>query len=1020
MLALALLVSPEAAVGRSHGGGAARRDTHPPSRPAGLTASPAGASRIDLRWTASTDNVGVAGYLIERCQGSGCRAFTQTAETSGTGASYGDTGLAAGTSYGYRVRAIDAAGNLSGYSNVARAATPTGGTSTPDLVAAYGFNEGSGTKASDASGNGNHGTLANATWAAGGKFGKALAFNGTSALVTVPSSASLRLTTAMTLEAWVKPSPGAAAWRDVIYKGNDDYFLEASSFNGGLPGGGGTLGGLDVVAYGTGPLPANTWTHIAVTYDGTVVRFYQNGVEMGAGLRTGGIATSATPLQIGGDTLYGQYFQGLIDEVRVYKVARSAAQIQVDSSTPIAPATGDTEPPTAPGNLTATGTSLSQITLHWTPATDDVGVTGYRVERCPGSSCTTFVEVGSTVGSGTTAVDSGLAPGTTYSYRVRASDAAGNLGPYSNVARGTPALTVTPRVAVLTFSQTQQFTAGASGMIWAVDGVTGGSTAAGRITPDGLYTPPGSVGRHTVTATTADRLQSASATVHVTNYPGTFTHHNDNARTGQNPGETVLTPANVRPATFGKLFSYTLDGNAYASPLYVANVAIPGRGVKNVVYVATEHDSVWAFDADGIEGTALWHRSFIDPASGVTTVPSSDTYEAGDIFPEIGITGTPVIDPASGTLYVVAKTKEVSGGTVRYAQRLHALDIATGAETRGGPVLIQASVPGIGSGSQGGRVAFDPLRENQRPALLLSRGVVYIGYGSHGDQGAYHGWVLGYDATTLRQVMAFNTTPNGFGGGIWQGGGGLAADSSGTIYFGTANGTFDVNVGGTSYGDSFVKLHPSGAVLDFFTPHDQVTLSAGNLDLGSGGLVLLPRSVGGHRDLLVEASKDGTIYLVDRNAMGHYNPNNDSQIVQSLVNVFSGGTGNFSTAVYFDGTVYFAPINDAIKAFRVSNARLSIGPTSQTPETYGFPGGAVSISAKGTSNGILWAVQRVGSSVGVLRAYDAGDLTSELYSSDRSPADALDVAAKFSVPVVANGKVFVGSLTQLSVYGLLP
>jgi hypothetical protein len=809
-------------------------------------------------------------------------------------------------------------------------------------------------------------------------------------------------------------------WRDVIYKGNDNYFLESSSFGVGLPGGGGTFGGQDVIAYGTGVLPVNTWSHVAVTYDGAALRFYVNGVEVGSGSVTGSITTSTNPLQIGGDSFWGQYFQGLIDEVRVYNVALAPEQVQVDMNTPIAPTAPDGQPPTAPTNLVAAGVSLSEIDLAWGAATDDVGVTGYRVERCESSGCTSFVEVGTTAGTGTTYKDSaGLVAGTLYRYRVRAADAAGNLGPYSNVADATPTFTLSPRVAALTFTQTQQFSAGVGGVTWAVDGVAGGSVASGTITTDGLYTPPSVEGTHTVTASSG-ALQSSPATVYVTNLPGLFTHHNDNARTGQNPNESVLTPANVRVATFGKLFSYSLDGNAYASPLYVANVDIPGQGFHNVVYVATEHNSVYAFDADGRSAAPLWQVSFNNPAAGVTSVPAFDTGEGGDISPELGITGTPVIDPATQTLYVVAKTKEVAGATT-YVQRLHALDITTGAEKFGGPVVLQASVPGLGDGSVGGMVPFDALRENQRPALLLDDGVVYIAFGSHGDKPPYHGWVLGYDAASLQQVLVYNVSPNGSGGGIWQGGGGPAADANGAIYFGTSNGSFTVNTGGTDYGDSFVKLDPSGAVLDFFTPHDQATLSSGNLDLGSGGLVLLPDQPGPHPHLLIEASKDGTIYLIDRDNMGHYDPNNDNQIVQSLVKIFLGGNGHFNSPIYFNGSVYFAPISDAIKAFRLSNGLLSTGPTSQTPEVYGFPGGAMSISANGTSNGILWAVQRVGaSSPGVLRAYDASNLTVELYNSAQSGDDGLDIAAKFNVPIIANGKVFVGSLARLTVYGLLP
>ena len=507
------------------------------------------------------------------------------------------------------------------------------------------------------------------------------------------------------------------------------------------------------------------------------------------------------------------------------------------------------------------------------------------------------------------------------------------------------------------------------------------------------------------------------------------TYHNDNARTGQNLNETTLTWANVNQAHFGKKFSYPLDGIAYASPLYVANVSIPGQGVHNLVYVATEHDSIYAFDADGLSPTPLWQVSFIDPAAGVTTVPAADTGELHDLTPEIGITGTPVIDPKSGTLYVVAKTKEVVGGTTNYVQRLHALDIATRAEKFGGPVVIQASVPGTGVGGDGSHVLFDSLHHLQRPALLLNKGVVYIGFGSHGDKGLYHGWVLGYDATTLTQTMAYNTTPNASAGAIWQSGGGLAADAAGNIYFVTGNGTFDADSRGVDYGDSVGKISPSGSVLDFFTPHDQAALSAGDFDLGSCAALLLPDQSGAHPHLLVTAGKNGTIYLIDRDQMGHFNANNDNQIVQSLVNIFPppnpGGNlvgGNYSVPVYFNGLVYFSPLGSTIQAFQLSNGLLSTAPTSQSAATYAFPGGTLAISANGTTNGILWAVQRTGPTTpGALHAYKATDLGSELYNSDLAGSrDTLVNATKFNIPLVANGKVYVASVDHLTIYGLLP
>jgi hypothetical protein len=345
-------------------------------------------------------------------------------------------------------------------------------------------------------------------------------------------------------------------------------------------------------------------------------------------------------------------------------------------------------------------------------------------------------------------------------------------------------LAISPRTAALTFTRSQQFAANTTGVTWLVDGVVGGSATLGTISSSGLYTPPSSVGVHTVTVSTTSPPLSSNATVYITNYAGKYTHQNDNFRTGQNPNETVLTPSNVNHALFGKLFSYSLDGQAYASPLYLANVNIPGTHYHNVVYVATEHDSVYAFDADGIVSTPLWHVSFINPPAGITTISMIDNPQiCCDIYPEVGVTSTPVIDQTTGTLYLVARTTEVSGSTTNFVTRLHALDITSGAEKFGGPVVIQANVPGLD-----GSVTYVDLTQNQRAGLLLNNGVVYIASGSHSDEYPYHGWVLGYNATTLQQVMVFNSTPNApYGGGIWQSGGGLGADADGNIYFGTGN-----------------------------------------------------------------------------------------------------------------------------------------------------------------------------------------------------------------------------------------
>jgi hypothetical protein len=417
---------------------------------------------------------------------------------------------------------------------------------------------------------------------------------------------------------------------------------------------------------------------------------------------------------------------------------------------------------------------------------------------------------------------------------------------------------VTPSVSVLTFTGQQQFSAGAGTITWSVDGTIGGSSTSGTITSGGLYTPPSAAGTHVVTATTS--TQSASATVYVSNYAGSYTFHDDNMRSGQNLNETVLTTSNVNSAQFGKLFTYSLDGLSYASPLYVASVNIPGLGYHNVVYLATEHDSVYAFDADGLSTTPLWHTSFL--GTGVTSVPCNLT--CSDIPTEFGITGTPVIDPTTNTMYVVAYTQE---GT-NYVQRLHALDITTGLDKFGGPVVIQASMSGSGSGSQSGVLAFDPFQENQRPALLLSNGVVYISWGSHEDSAPWHGWIMGYSATSLQQTMFYCSTPDGLDGGFWATGG-PGTDSTGDLFFTTGNGDFNVNTGGRDYGDSLVKVGTSGSVVDYFTPYDQAAMQSGNLDFSSSGPTLLVNQPGTYPHLLVAAAKTGTLYVINRDNLGH-------------------------------------------------------------------------------------------------------------------------------------------------------
>jgi hypothetical protein len=496
----------------------------------------------------------------------------------------------------------------------------------------------------------------------------------------------------------------------------------------------------------------------------------------------------------------------------------------------------------------------------------------------------------------------------------------------------------------------------------------------------------------------------------------------------------VLTPANVNQKTFGKLFSYPLDGLSFASPLYVPNLTIPGKGVHNVVFVETEHDSVYAFDANGLSTTPLWHVSFINPSAGINPIPPGVTGECCDIPNEIGITGTPVIDPTTNTMYVVAATAETSGGTTTYVNRLHALDLATGQEKFGGPVQVTATVAGSGAGSQNGMIPFDNLTENQRPALLLANGELYIGFANHGFNPPYHGYLFAYNPTTLHQDWVFVTTPNASSGGIWMGGDGIAADASGSLYFSTGNGTYD-GPANNDFGDSLLKLNPNGTLADYFTPYNYAALDSGDVDLASGGIILLPDQPGSHPHEVIVGGKGGTLYVVNRDTgqMGEVGKSNDSQIIQSLISVFPTGgsfnTGNYSAPVYFNGAVTYAPVNGPLMQFTLTNGLLSTTPTSKSSETYNGTtstfsarGGEMAVSANGTTNGILWAMQSQGDSLpGILHAYAANNLANELWNSSQAGTrDQLDPWLKFTIPLVASGRVYVASAGRLTAFGLLP
>jgi hypothetical protein len=507
------------------------------------------------------------------------------------------------------------------------------------------------------------------------------------------------------------------------------------------------------------------------------------------------------------------------------------------------------------------------------------------------------------------------------------------------------------------------------------------------------------------------------------------TYHNDNARTGQNIIETTLTPGNVNVAHFGKLYSFPVDGSVYAQPLYLPQVAMPGNGIHNVVVVATQHDSVYAFDADSPTAAPLWRANFLNPDAGITTILPTDV-NASDILPEIGITSTPVIDVSSNTLYVVAATKENGA----FYHRLHALDMTSGAEKFGGPRIIQASYPGTAQDGNDGVLSFSSRYQLQRAALLLSNGKVFIAFASYADSGLYHGWVIAYDAVTMQQAGAWVSTPNGYQGGIWMSGCGMSADADGNLYLSVANGPFDAygEQPGLNFSDSIMKLKSGtlGLTLsDFFTPYSQAKMAQDDLDLGSAGVVLLPDQSGSYPHLAVTSGKNGHVYLLNRDNFGGYNAGAKSnpQIVQEISGQLRQQMG---TPAYWNGRLYFgagiSPYHDSIKAFAIRNGLLSPSPQSQSAAIYHLTRGTVSISANGNNNGIVWAVHTdayydTHQGPAVLHAYDAKNLSHELYNSNQRLArDNPGLASKFTVPTVANGKVFVGTANQLSVYGLLP
>lgn len=657
---------------------------------------------------------------------------------------------------------------------------------------------------------------------------------------------------------------------------------------------------------------------------------------------------------------------------------------------------------------------------------------------CSGAACGTLSSVTAT--SATYSAPSAVpSPAAVTLTATSISDTTKSASATITITQGALTVVLSPKRGGVTIAgpQTLQFTATVFndpqhlGLTWQVDGSNGGNTTTGTVSPTGRFTPGTLAGQHTVTAVSnANASVSASALVAVTDLAGVYTQHNDNARTGQNLKEYGLTVSTVNSATFGQLFSCPVDGMVYAQPLWVANVTVGGAS-HNVVYVATENDTVYAFDADSPSCVQLWKTSFL--GTGVTPLTPSDIQGNQDIGgPVIGITSTPVIDSTTNTLYVTPKTKETVGtvngqacssGSPCYVHRLHALDLTTGAEKFGGPVVITAT-------------NFTALHQLQRTALLLANGTIYLGFGSHGDQCPYWGWVMGYNASTLAQVFVKPlTNPNsgcnlagaGVGAGaVWMSGEGPATDSSGNVYVETGNGFYD---GSANFGMSAVKLSATGSVLDWFTPFNQATLTANDVDMSSSGIMILPDSVGSaaHPHLALATGKIGILFLLDQTNMGKFNSstNNDLQEVDPVPppNTTLADGGNYVGPAYWNGFIYTTGQNFPLSQFTISNGALSTTQFAQSSNTFPPRGGVPSVAANGNVAGVVWITDYTGwqnNASAILDAYDATNVGTMLYTSPAGGAGSVGPAVKFTTPTVANSKVYIGTQNSLTVYGLLP
>jgi len=634
-----------------------------------------------------------------------------------------------------------------------------------------------------------------------------------------------------------------------------------------------------------------------------------------------------------------------------------------------------------------------------------------------------------------------------------------------SISPGKIAISISPRRAGLTVGQPLTLTGTTSdstGVTWSMTPAGGSfSSATSSSGAQVTLTGPPAAGVYTITASsTIDPTQSASIQIGVTDLPGVYTFHNDLARDGVNQQEYALTPADVSSSSFGKLFSCTVDGAVYAQPLWVSNLLVNGVA-HNVVYVATEHDSLYAFDADATPCRSLWRVSLIDISHGgtgtETTIPTGRSGYLvgkgyGDLTPETGVTGTPVIDPATNTLYVVSVSMNAAG--TAFYQRLHAIDISTGAEKPGSPVAIAATVPGTAYG--GSSVTFSPLMENQRAGLVLVDGTIYIAWGSHEDEQPFYGWLIGYtyDGSAFTQAAVFNAAPNAGENGIWMSGAAPAVDEQGRIYVLTSNGAFDANSAtapNDDYGDSLLQLSRGLQVQGYFTPSDQNTDQLYNIDFGSGGATVLADLPAGSAltHIAIAGGKDGNLYVFNRDNLGGFGDGAAWQELSAGTDVTNSGGWIpgviFSVGAIWNDRYYLAPAAQPLQAYTLNpaTAKLSLAARASSPSGgYQWPGGTPSISADGSTNGILWVLDDsqycTGDSPGcgpaVLHAYNATNIGDELWNSADASGDHAGNAVKFTVPTIANGKVYVGTRGnntggeygstsasgELDVYGLKP